>query len=372
MSNNELKPKKPIFLYVVIAVLSLSLLGLGALSFLSLDQLASLQARVGDMQKIVQDISDSSAALGQKADELEDLNEQEKELDAAEEAPSADTGAMPEGPPEDETKQPQEEGILSPSQGSTFTDNTDESMDNLLSQINTLLPQGNGSWSVYVGNLLKNSEGSINDHPMQAASLIKLYIMGAAYENYEQISSQHGAEALDSTLNSMITVSDNDAANTIVTWLGGGDAAAGMSVVNQFCQAHGFTSTSMGRLLLQGNENGDNYTSVKDCGKFLKEVYLLANGGATDSTLSNAPSMYYLLKLQTRTNKIPAQMPEGVHVANKTGELANVENDAGIIYDTANGIDLVIVFMSENLTDTGAAQSAIAQNSRMIYGYYNE
>ena len=49
--------------------------------------------------------------------------------------------------------------------------------------------------------------------------------------------------------------------------------------------------------------------------------------------------MYRLLKMQTRKNKIPAQMPSDVKVANKTGELDNVENDAGIIYDTAKGID---------------------------------
>lgn len=65
-------------------------------------------------------------------------------------------------------------------------------------------------------------------------------------------------------------------------------------------------------------------------------------------------------------------MPEGVHVANKTGELSNVENDAGIIFDTAKGVDLVICFMSQNLSDTGAAQTTIAGNARAIYGYYNE
>ena len=82
--------------------------------------------------------------------------------------------------------------------------------------------------------------------------------------------------------------------------------------------------------------------------------------------------MYYLLKCQTRRNKIPAGIPEGVGVANKTGELSNVENDAAIIYNTAKGIDLVICFMSENLNDVGAAQSSIANNSHIIYGYYNE
>lgn len=52
-------------------------------------------------------------------------------------------------------------------------------MDNVLSQVQSLLPTDNGTWSVYVCNLAKNTEGAINDQKMQAASLIKLYIMGA-------------------------------------------------------------------------------------------------------------------------------------------------------------------------------------------------
>ena len=71
--------------------------------------------------------------------------------------------------------------------------------------------------------------------------------------------------------------------------------------------------------------------------------------------------MYFQLKTQQRKNKIPAQLPEGVGTANKTGELDTVENDAAIIYDTAKGIDLVVCFMSQDLTDTGAAQSTMLQ-----------
>ena len=170
----------------------------------------------------------------------------------------------------------------------------------------------------------------------------------------------------------MITVSDNDAANALVEILGNGDTTVGMAAVNTFCQNHGFTDTSMGRLLLQSNENGDNYTSANDCGRFLKEIYQTYNNTSSDGTLAHADAMYGLLKMQERRNKIPADMPEGVNVANKTGELDTVENDAGIVYNTAKGIDLVICFMSENLSDTGNAQAVIAQDSRMIYGYYNE
>ena len=40
-------------------------------------------------------------------------------------------------------------------------------MDNLLKQVQSLLPADNGTWSVYVCNLPKDSEGMINDTPMQ-------------------------------------------------------------------------------------------------------------------------------------------------------------------------------------------------------------
>lgn len=381
--------KKNTFLYIVIAVLVIALAGLGALNVRSLDKLASLQTKVNKLQKSVQEVSDSAAELSSKADQLDALYPDDPTVSSAAAAassaevqgPSAqeestDTSAASDSSEasgsKDSSSSTQEEGTLSPSSGSTFTDNSDSSMDNLLNQVQSLLPTDNGTWSVYVCNLAKNTEGTINDQQMQAASLIKLYIMGAVYEDYDKLSASYGKDSLDNNLNSMITVSDNDAANTLVNYLGSGDDAAGMARVNKFCQDHGYTSTSMGRLLLADNSNGDNYTSVKDCGKFLKTIYQQDKGTSTEDTLAGAEYMYHLLKMQTRQNKIPAQMPDGVKVANKTGELDTVENDAGIIYDTAKGIDLVICFMSQDLKDTSAAQSTIAQDSRAIYGYYNE
>lgn len=378
--------KKNTFLYIVIAVLVIALAGLGALNVRSLDKLASLQTKVNKLQKSVQAVSDSAAELSSKADQLDALYPDDPTVSSAAAAAasseaqesSADASAASDSSASSDSKDSssaQEEGTLSPSSGSsTFTDNSDSSMDNLLNQVQSLLPTDNGTWSVYVCNLAKNTEGAINDQQMQAASLIKLYIMGAVYEDYDSLSSKYSKDTLDNALNSMITVSDNDAANTLVNYLGDGDDAAGMARVNKFCQDHGYTSTSMGRLLLADNSNGDNYTSAKDCGKFLKTIYQIDKGTATDNndTLAGAEYMYRLLKMQTRKNKIPAQMPSDVKVANKTGELDTVENDAGIIYDTAKGIDLVVCFMSQDLTDTAAAQNTIAQDSRAIYGYYNE
>lgn len=266
-----------------------------------------------------------------------------------------------------------DDGTISPSHGSSAFDNkSDEKMDTLVSQVQSQLPVSNGSWSVYICDLSGGSEATINDSPMQAASLIKLFIMGAVYENYDSLSQQYGSATLDSYLTPMITVSDNDAANSLVSCLGSGDSTAGMQKVNSFCQSHGYTNTSMGRLLLASNEFGDNYTSAYDCGKFLKEIYQICSGTTQTPSLLHAEEMYSLLKQQQRTNKIPAALPEGVSVANKTGELSDVENDAGILYNAQGGNDLVIVFLSQNLSSPGEAQNTIAQLSRSIYLYYND
>lgn len=285
---------------------------------------------------------------------------------------------------------------------------TDEKLTSVLAQIQASLPASNGDWAVYVCDLKTGSEGSINDHRMQAASLIKLYIMGTGYENYDALIAQYGQDTIDTNLYSMITVSDNDAANALTSYLGSGDSSAGMQIVNNYCLAHGYTTSSMGRLLLHSNEFGDNYTSVENCGKLLKMVYwdgylqkTPENRGTDEKTTESdlqseqvteniasteddtdeittenttaltphASDMFALLCAQTRRHKIPAQLPDGVRTASKTGELDDVENDAAILYDTDN--DLIIVFMSEHLSDCGAAQSTIASLSRQIYDAYH-
>ena len=279
----------------------------------------------------------------------------------------------PEPAPEETAAVQEGQGTLSPpseskgdsvfgSSADSESAATDEKLQGVLSGL--ALPSGNGTWSVYVCDLVNNTEGAVQDARMQAASLIKLYIMGAVYENYDNIIAQYGQSSVDSNLNSMITVSDNDAANTLVSYLGSGDSSAGMSVVNDFCSQEGYSSTHMGRLLLASNQYDDNYTSVSDCGHFLKKVYK----GNQESD-AHAQAEFALLAAQTRRNKIPAQMPSGVSVANKTGEPSDVENDAGIIYNSQN--DLIIVFMSENVPQPGSAQSTIASLSRQIYDSYN-
>lgn len=82
---------KPIFLYIVIAVLVLSLAALGVLTFASLDRLASLQTKVTQMSEAVEEISESASTLIQQSMQLEDLEKEKQAQTEAAPQESADS-----------------------------------------------------------------------------------------------------------------------------------------------------------------------------------------------------------------------------------------------------------------------------------------
>lgn len=235
-------------------------------------------------------------------------------------------------------------------------------LEDLGGQLETVLLQGQsgGMAAVYVENLTTGDYVSISNQQMQSASLIKLFIAGCVYEHLGEVQAQESYEGeTEELMRMMITVSDNDAANTLTTRLGQGNAAAGRAEVNQFCQNHGYAETYMGRMLLDFTAAEDNYTSADDCGSFMKAIYR--------QELAGSESILAYMKQQERTGKLPAGVPEGVMTANKTGELTDVENDAAIVF-TDTGAYSICVMMS-GLPDAAAGRSVIRELSSVTYQY---
>ncbi len=236
--------------------------------------------------------------------------------------------------------------------------------------------QNGESWALSIASLDTGVTGQINgDEKMKSASVIKVFIMAAIYDRVCYPSSEdrqlYIEESYDGELKdlitAMITQSDNEAANTLVTALGGGDAAAGMVVVNQFLAENGYTGTSMGRLFLEENPTGDNYTTANDCLRLLKSIF---EGTCVNEEAS--AKMYDYLKEQTKVNKIPEGLSgTSAEVANKTGELSGdygdyVENDIAIVTDEEK--TYILCILSGNLNgNNGTAISEINEISRTVY-----
>ena len=239
----------------------------------------------------------------------------------------------------------------------------------------TIPLEANGeSWAIAAMDLNTQNYSTIHaEQPMKSASVIKAFIMAAVFDKlvYPNEGTSVSADydnTLKSLLNSMITVSDNDAANELVRRLGGGDFQTGATVLNTFCQERNYTSTHLGREFLATAPTDDNYTSASDCCRLLSEIY--------NRTLVNADAsadMLALLQAQTRTSKIPAGVPDNVTTANKTGELSDpgnlgvVENDISIIF--SKGHPYVLCVLSNNIQNNSSAQETISKISADVYKY---
>ena len=164
---------------------------------------------------------------------------------AAENAEAAETSVEGQGMLSPSSSSESSESVFNGSGAGTSSEPvTDEKLETILKQVQSQLPAENGTWAVFISDLVNGTEGSLNDQKMQAASLIKLYIMGAVYENYDQITGQYGRDSVDSNLYSMITVSDNSATNELVRYLNKDhDHKKGMKKVNAFIKAQGFEYT---------------------------------------------------------------------------------------------------------------------------------
>ncbi len=160
----------------------------------------------------------------------------------------------------------------------------------------------------------------------------------------------------------MITVSSNLATNLLIERVGAANVTA---------TAHLLGASHL--QVLRGVEDQkaydrgmNNTTTAMDLLVLLRAI---ATGTAVDRTASGA--MYEILASQRLRDKIPALLPAGVLVANKTGSFRTVQHDAGIV-TLPDGRRYVLVVLSKDLTNDDAGRDAIARISRVVYDAFTE
>ena len=219
---------------------------------------------------------------------------------------------------------------------------------------------------------------------MPSASTIKIYVMIEAYNQvnqgkislrdtvtlndsmivggsgvlqYEPVGTEVTIEEL---INLMMVESDNVAANILIDKLG-------MTNINTTIKSLGCVDTELNRKMMDIealNKGIENYTSVNDLSLVLEKLY---KNQCIESQYDKL--MLDTMKQHQLKSKIPNELPEGVVVAHKSGELGGIENDAGIIYTDKGAYVLCI------LTNNGTSSEqvmAISDVSREIYDKYME
>lgn len=241
-----------------------------------------------------------------------------------------------------------------------------EGLTDLREQLVETIGGYNGKTSIYVKNLDTNEYLSITDEQIKSASLIKLYNMATVYDELQKGNLEKNSE-VTKYLSNMITASDNAAYNHLLRMIGKGNVSAGCQTITAYCGENGYDNTGCGSTL-SSDETGfspvwlfTNYTTAKDCGHLMEEIY---RGNLISEEASE--EMLGLLKQQQWRMKIPSGLPSGVVCANKTGEYNNRQHDSAIIY--SDGADYILVVLTEN---DGGAIPHIQNISSMVYKYFN-
>lgn len=218
-----------------------------------------------------------------------------------------------------------------------------------------------GDWSLYFEDISRGQVIVLNSHQVYSASLIKLFVAQAVY-NEIAAGTMDNTAAVNEEISRMITYSDNNAWQSLARRLGGGSYMYGMERVTEIAADEGYTESGQ---FMKGDKRNFNFTSVSDCGMFL---HRLLNGEVVSAEYSQ--KLLDLLKQQEVLHKIPAGVPDGIETANKTGELEYIEGDAAIVYAPSGTYILVII--ADSLDDADLAQPQIRDVSETVYNFLND
>lgn len=164
--------------------------------------------------------------------------------------------------------------------------------------------------------------------------------------------------AIEELLLLMITKSSNLATNILVDKVGAKNTTRSM---------RGIAALDM--QVLRGVEDGKAFDKGLNNTVTAYDLMLLfekiAKGEMVNKKASEA--MVDILMQQTFRGIIPARLPNTVRVANKTGSIARVLNDSGIVY-LPDGRKYVLVLLSRGMEEE-AAKKTLSMISEYIYNY---
>ncbi len=161
----------------------------------------------------------------------------------------------------------------------------------------------------------------------------------------------------------MITLSDNTAANLLMTYFG-------LPAINAVGARAGMTRTRLARHFLDYAaiaHHNDNVSTPADLGHLL---YLIELGAHEETRTIVSPghcrAMLDIMLRQTDRDGIPAALPSGTQVANKTGEIDGTRNDIAVVRPFGEN-PFVLTIMTKDAYDYPASYAAIHAMTRAVY-----
>lgn len=187
-----------------------------------------------------------------------------------------------------------------------------------------------------------------------------IYVLSPADDSETTLYKQVGKrKTLGALIFDMIVASSNLATNMVVEQVG-------PEAVTHTMEQLGTRNTRIYRGVedKKAFDRGINNVTTANDQRLIFEK--LARGEVVSPEAS--AEMIRILGQQRFNDIIPARLPQGVRVAHKTGNIAGVLHDGGII-TLPDGHQYILVLMSKSLQDEAKARVAMADVSEIIYRY---
>ena len=192
-----------------------------------------------------------------------------------------------------------------------------------------------------------------NLYTMRAADLVEdSDIMGGLTAGVTQITNRDLATM-------MVAVSDNSATNVLIDRLG-------MENVNALLDGLGLHNTRLRRKMMDvkaAAEGRENISTPQEMLTLLEKIY---QGKVLDKEMT---ADFFKMLSTHKTSFIPRDLPNGLQIANKPGELEAVRNDSGIVF--LQNRPYIICVMTTYLAYERDGEEAIAKISTAAYRVFD-
>jgi beta-lactamase class A len=157
----------------------------------------------------------------------------------------------------------------------------------------------------------------------------------------------------------MVAVSDNSATNVLID-------RVGMENVNALLDSLGLHNTKLRRKMMDvkaATEGRENISTPQDMLTLLEKIY-------QEKVLNKEMTADFFKMLSTHKDSfIPRDLPDGLQIANKPGELEAVRTDSGIVF--LQNRPYIICVMTTYLVRERDGEEAIAKISAAAYRYFD-
>ena len=157
----------------------------------------------------------------------------------------------------------------------------------------------------------------------------------------------------------MVAVSDNSATNVLID-------RVGMENVNALVDSRGLTHTRLRRKMMDLKAAGEGRENISTAAEMMALLEGLYRGKVLNKEMTDD---FFKMLSTHKGSFIPRDLPEGLKIANKPGELEGVRNDSGVVF--VENRPYVICVMTTYLRQERDGEEAIARISAAAYRMFD-